>query len=65
VLTELAASRPASGFPAPTDGADGADDPRPSAGRPPPATRTRRTTPVPSRPIQVSDADDPQEAPRG
>jgi hypothetical protein len=30
-----------------------------------PAARPRRTTPAPSRPIPVSDADDPQEAPRG
>ena len=65
VLTELAATRPASGSPPSTDGADDAGDPTPSAGRPRPATRTRRATPVPSRPIQVSDADDPQEAPRG
>ena len=61
VLTELAANRTA-GSPAPA-GAEGAADPTPSAGRP--ATRTRRATPVPSRPIRVSDADDPQEEPRG
>jgi len=63
VLTDLAGSRPQEGPPASTDDADAAaaargDDPRP-------ASRPRRPTRAPSRPIPVSDADDPQEVPRG
>ena len=68
VLTDLASSRPAGGPPASTDGPTAPTAPRgPDAVRHPPrpATRARRTTPAPSRPIPVSDADDPQEAPRG
>jgi hypothetical protein len=69
VLTDLASSRPAGGPPASTDGPDGSDgsdgSPTRSTTRPRPATRVRRTSPAPSRPIPVSDADDPQEAPRG
>lgn len=51
VLTDLASSRPA---PAPPT-RPAADDARPRTASGPP----------PSRPIPVSDADDPQEAPRG
>jgi hypothetical protein len=51
VLTDLASSRPAPG-PA-TAPAAGDASPGPASG------------PPPSRPIPVSDADDPQEAPRG
>ena len=69
VLTDLASSRPAAGPPASSDASGGTEDPEgtptPSATRPRPAARARRTTPAPSRPIPVSDADDPQEAPRG
>ncbi|HET7822049.1 MAG TPA: hypothetical protein VFL10_11050 [Ornithinibacter sp.] len=69
VLTDLAGSRPAGGAPASTGGSDSSGAAEgtltPSASRPRPATRARRTTPAPSRPIPVSDADDPQEAPRG
>ena len=69
VLTDLAGSRPQGGPPASTD-ADAAasprsDDPTRAAAPPRSAARPRRTTTAPSRPIPVSDADDPQEVPRG
>ena len=67
VLTEIASSRPAGG-PAASGGAPGHgagpddDASRPAAQS---ASGARRRAPAPSRPIPVSDADDPQEAPRG
>jgi hypothetical protein len=62
VLTDLASSRPGGDPPA-----SGPDHPATaSAGAAaPPRHRSRHTGPAPSRPIPVSDADDPQEAPRG
>ncbi len=69
VLTDLASSRP--GGDRPASGHDPATAPdRAPAGTspgasPPAGRRPRRTGPAPSRPIKVSDADDPQEAPRG
>jgi hypothetical protein len=64
VLTDLAGSR--AGGPS---GAASSARPDPGDGPPPAApgarTRARRSTPTPSRPIPVSDADDAQEAPRG
>jgi hypothetical protein len=70
VLTDLAGSRPQGGPPASTDHADAdasprRDDQTRAAAPPRSAARPRRTTTAPSRPIPVSDADDPQEAPRG
>jgi len=70
VLTDLAGSRPQGGPPASTDDADAAasprrDDPTRAPAPPRSAARPRRTTTAPSRPIPVSDADDPQEVPRG
>jgi len=72
VLTEIAGSR--TGGPAsPPQGAPAEPADRPVSPSPRPATGARRSTrstssprtPAPSRPIPVSDADDPQEAPRG
>ena len=66
VLTDLASSRPGGGPPAsdadhpitePAHGSAGA------SARP--GHRSRHSGPAQSRPIPVSDADDPQEAPRG
>ena len=73
VLTDLAGSRaggdqPASGgaTDAANDAADDGEGSRDRARRPAPrAARPRRTTPAPSNPIPISDADDPQEEPRG
>jgi len=69
VLTDLAGSRPQGGPPATTDADVAAsprsDDPTRAAAPPRSAARPRRTTTAPSRPIPVSDADDPQEVPRG
>lgn len=71
VLTDLAGSRP-EGEPAASTEEPGGPaatapdgDPAPTATRARPAPRARRATPAPSRPIPVTDADDPQEAPRG
>ncbi|MFL6165497.1 MAG: hypothetical protein ACJ710_04375 [Ornithinibacter sp.] len=62
VLTDLASSRRGGGPPA-------SDPDRPvtkhTAAPASPGHRSRRSGPAPSRPIPVSDADDPQEAPRG
>jgi len=64
VLTDLAVSRsagpPGSASSTPPDPGGGPTPAAPSA-----RTRARRSTPAPSRPIPVSDADDAQEAPRG
>ena len=67
VLTDLARSRTTGGQPAseqardaPTD--DAAAD---GSGRTRRPARPRRATPAPSNPIPISDADDPQEEPRG
>jgi hypothetical protein len=66
VLTDLASSRAPAGPPASTGGSDGSDgNPAPSGTRARPGGTARRPTPAPSRRIPVSDADDPQEAPRG
>ncbi len=62
VLTDLASSRPAGGPPASDQ-----DHPatQPGAAQARPGHRSRHSGPAQSRPIPVSDADDPQEAPRG
>ncbi len=62
VLTDLASSRPAGGPPASDQ-----DRPATQQGAAParPGRRSRHSGPAQSRPIQVSDADDTQEAPRG
>ncbi len=62
VLTDLAGSRPGADSPA-----SDPDHPatRQTADPARPAHRSRHSGPAPSRPIPVSDADDPQEAPRG
>jgi hypothetical protein len=74
VLTDLAGSRAAGEHPASEPAsaaasdpvADGARDSRDDARRPARSTpRPRRTSPATSNPIPVSDADDPQEDPRG
>jgi len=70
VLTELAGSRPQGRPPASTDHADAdasprSDDQTRAAAPSRSAARPRRRTTAPSRPIPVSDADDPQEVPRG
>ena len=62
VLTEIASSRPGGGPPA-SDPDHPATEQTAAPARP--AHRSRRSGPAPSRPIPVSDADDPQEAPRG
>jgi hypothetical protein len=62
VLTEIASSRPGGGPPA-SDPDQPATEQTAAPARP--AHRSRRSGPAPSRPILVSDADDPQEAPRG
>ncbi len=61
VLTDLAGSRPGADSPA-----SDPDHPatRQTADPARPAHRSRHSGPAPSRPIPVSDADDPQEAPR-
>ncbi len=62
VLTDLAGSRPGADSPA-----SDPDHPatRQTADPARPAHRSRHSGPAPSRAIPVSDADDPQEAPRG
>ena len=62
VLAELARSRSGGGPPA-SDLDDPATEQTAAPARP--AHRSRPSGPAPSRPIPVSDADDPQEAPRG
>lgn len=64
VLTDLASSRPAPGPATAPAAGDASRDPA-SGPAPTASTRPRRRTPAPSRPIPVSDADDPQEDPRG
>ena len=64
VLTDLASSRPGGGPPASDpDHPAGQDTAAPA--RPAHRPRHARATAAPSRPIPVSDADDPQEEPRG
>ena len=70
VLTDLASSRPGGDRPAsdhdhPATAPDRAAAGTSASDSPPPGRRSRRTGSAPSRPIKVSDADDPQEAPRG
>jgi hypothetical protein len=74
VLTDLAGSRAAGEHPASEPASAAASDPvadgargsRDDARRPARSTpRPRRTSPATSNPIPVSDADDPQEDPRG
>jgi hypothetical protein len=64
VLTDLASSRPGPG-PAPDAASDDAGRDPASGPAPTPRRRPRRPAPAKARPIPVSDADDPQEAPRG
>ncbi len=66
VLTDLASSRPGGGPPASDADLPTTEPARGQAGASAPAgRRSRPSGPAESRPIPVSDADDPQEAPRG
>jgi hypothetical protein len=62
VLTDLASSRPG---PAPDAASDDAGRDPASGPAPTPRRRPRRPARAEPRPIPVTDADDPQEAPRG
>ena len=67
VLTDLASSRTAGGQPSSEQAPDAQTDDATAdgSGRPRRPARPRRTAPAPSNPIPISDADDPQEEPRG
>ena len=74
VLTDLAGSRTGGEQPASEGATDAANEAVDGDGRgtherarrpAPRTTRPRRSTPAPSNPIPISDADDPQEEPRG
>ncbi len=62
VLTDLASSRPG-GRPAASGPGHPATEQTAATQRP--ASRSRHPAPAPSRPIPVTDADEPEEAPRG